>query len=194
MTTALHFWILNWIQSINCIQGDKNNQHIAWLFLHLININPVLFCLKLYISSLPRNSPPQICFSSNTVKELIQNFLFPQDLCLQLMSSEFFSCIKVYVFEIWMCGFQSQLYKYVYFYQFPSVQSIQFSRSVVSDSWPPHESQHAKPPCPSPTPGVHSDSRPLSRWCHPAISSSFSPSPPAPNPSQHQSLFQWVNS
>ena len=73
--------------------------------------------------------------------------------------------------------------------------SVQFSRSVVSNSLWPHESQHARPPCPSPTPGVHSDSHPSSQWCHPAISSSVaSPSPLAPNPSQHQSLFQWVNS
>ena len=50
--------------------------------------------------------------------------------------------------------------------------SVQFSRSVVSDSSRPHESQHARPPCPSPTPGVNSNSRPSSRWCHPAISSS----------------------
>ena len=70
--------------------------------------------------------------------------------------------------------------------------SVQFSRSVVSDSLRPHESQHARPPCPSPTPKVHSDSRPSSQWCHPAISSSVIPSPPAPNPSQHQSLFPWV--
>ena len=58
--------------------------------------------------------------------------------------------------------------------------SVQFSRSVASDSpWPhsprPHESQHARPPCPSPTPGVHSDPRPSSQWCHPAISSSVIP-------------------
>ena len=53
-----------------------------------------------------------------------------------------------------------------------SVSSVQFSRSVVSDSLRSHESQHARPPCPSPTPGVHSDSRPSSQWCHPAISSS----------------------
>ena len=52
------------------------------------------------------------------------------------------------------------------------ISSVQFSRSVVSDSLRPHESQHARPPYPSPTPGVHSDSCPLSRWCHPAISSS----------------------
>ena len=50
--------------------------------------------------------------------------------------------------------------------------SVQFSRSVVSDSLQPHESQHARLPCPSPTPGVHSDSHPSSQWCHPAISSS----------------------
>ena len=45
---------------------------------------------------------------------------------------------------------------------FSSISSVQFSRSVVSDSLRPHESQHARPPCPSPTPGVHSDSRPSS--------------------------------
>jgi len=47
--------------------------------------------------------------------------------------------------------------------------------SVVSDSLQPHESQHARPPCPSPTPEVHWDSRPLSQWCHSAISSSVLP-------------------
>ena len=50
--------------------------------------------------------------------------------------------------------------------------SVQFSCSVVSDSSQPHESQHARPPCPSPTPRVHSDSRPSSQGCHPAISGS----------------------
>ena len=50
--------------------------------------------------------------------------------------------------------------------------SVQFSRSVVSNSLQPPESQDARHPCPSLTPGVHSDSRPLSQWCHPAISSS----------------------
>ena len=73
------------------------------------------------------------------------------------------------------------------------VSLVQFSHSVMSDSLWPHELQHARPPCPLPTPRVHSDSRPSSQWCHPAISSSvvhFS----CPNPSQHQGLFQWVNS
>ena len=53
--------------------------------------------------------------------------------------------------------------------------NVQFSRSVVSDSLRPHELQHARPPCPSPTPGVHSNSSPSSQWCHPAISSSVIP-------------------
>ena len=53
--------------------------------------------------------------------------------------------------------------------------SVQFSRSVVSNSLRSHESQHARPPCPPPSPGVHSDSHPSSQWCHPAISSSVVP-------------------
>ena len=64
--------------------------------------------------------------------------------------------------------------------------SVQFSRSVVSDSLRPHESQHTRPPCPSPTPGVHSGSHPSSQWCHPAISSSVVPFSSCP-----QSLPAW---
>ena len=56
-----------------------------------------------------------------------------------------------------------------------SRHSVQFSRSVVSDSLQPHELQHTTPSCPSPTPRVYSDSRPSSQWCHPAISSSVVP-------------------
>ena len=62
-------------------------------------------------------------------------------------------------------------------------QSFQFSPSVVSDSLQPHESQHARPPCPSPTPRVYPNSCPLSQWCHPTISSSV-----IPFSSCHQSL------
>ena len=68
----------------------------------------------------------------------------------------------------------------------------QFSLSVMSDSLQPHELQHARPPCPSPTPGVHPNSCPSSQWHHPAISSSvvpFSSCPPIP-PSM--SLFKCV--
>ena len=80
----------------------------------------------------------------------------------------------------------------------PTVEySVQFSRSVVSDSLRPHESQHARPPCPSPTPGVHSNSSPLSQWCHPAISSSVVPfsscpqSLPASESFPMSQLFAW---
>ena len=57
----------------------------------------------------------------------------------------------------------------------PNPSSVQFSRSVVSDSLRPHELQHARPPYPSPTPRVHPNSCPLSQWCHPTISSSVIP-------------------
>ena len=56
-----------------------------------------------------------------------------------------------------------------------SACSVQFNRSVVSDSLRHHESQHARPPCPTPTPRVYSNSSPSSRWCHPAISYSIFP-------------------
>ena len=75
--------------------------------------------------------------------------------------------------------------------------SVQFSRSVMSDSLRPHESQHARPPCLSTTPGVHSDSRPSSQWCHPAISSSVIPfssypqSLPASESFPMSQLFTW---
>ena len=72
------------------------------------------------------------------------------------------------------------------------LSSVQFSRSVVSSSLWPHGPQHARPLYPSSTPGVYSNSCPLSWWCHPTISSS-SPSPPTLNLSQHQGLFQWVS-
>ena len=75
--------------------------------------------------------------------------------------------------------------------------SVQFSRSIVSDSLRPHELQNTNPPCPSPTPGVHPNSCALSRWCHPAISSSVIPfsscpqSLPASESFPMSQLFTW---
>ena len=75
--------------------------------------------------------------------------------------------------------------------------SVQFSRSVVSESLQPHELQHARPPCPSPTPGVYPNLCPLSWWCHPTISSSvvpFSSCPqsfPASGSFPMSQLFAW---
>jgi len=66
-------------------------------------------------------------------------------------------------------------YSFVITFYFVLIRSDQISRSVMSNSLWPHESQHARPPCPTPTPRVHWDSRPSSQWCHPAISSSDVP-------------------
>ena len=82
----------------------------------------------------------------------------------------------------------------VFMHQFSSVQ---FSRSVVSDSLRPHDLQQARPPSPSPTSGVHSDSCPSSQWCHPATSSSVAPfsscpqSHPASESFPMSQLFAW---
>ena len=83
------------------------------------------------------------------------------------------------------------------FHYFSLFSSVQFSRSVVSDSLRAHESQHARSPCPSPTPRVHSDSHPSSQRCHPAISSSVVPfsscpqSLPASKSFPMSQLFSW---
>ena len=80
---------------------------------------------------------------------------------------------------------------------FSVLPSVQFSQSVGSNSLWPHESQHTTPPCPSPTPGVHSDSHPSSQWCHPTISSSLVPfsscpqSLPASESFLMSQLFTW---
>ena len=97
-----------------------------------------------------------------------------------IYTMEYYSAIKKNTFESALMRWMklepiiqsevSQQEKYQY-----SIKSDQISHSVVSDSLRPHESQHARPPCPSPTPGVHSDWRPSSQWCHPAISSSVVP-------------------
>ena len=77
------------------------------------------------------------------------------------------------------------------------ISSVQFSRSVVSNSLQPHKLQHARPPCPSQTPRTYPNSCPLSQWCHPTISASvltFSPCPqsfPASGAFPMSQLFSW---
>ena len=104
-------------------------------------------------------------------------FLFSQYLSIQN--------IYTYIYVLFVDSYIHTciLYMCIYIYQyihtcvclFVTFSSVQFSHWVVSDFLQPHESQHARPPCPSPTPRVHSDSRPSSQWCHPAISSSVIP-------------------
>ena len=87
--------------------------------------------------------------------------------------------------------------RYCFCFRNTLFSSVQFSCSVVSNSLRPHKSQHARPPCPSPTPGVRSNSCPLSQWCHPAISSSVVPfsscpqSLPASGSFPMSQLFAW---
>ena len=119
-----------------------------------------------------------------------------------IYTMEYYSAIKKNTFESVLMRWMklepiiqsevSQKEKHQY-----SVSSVQFSCSVVSNSLRPHESQHTRPPCPSPTPGIHSDSRSLSQWCHPAISSSVIPfssclqSLPASDSFPMSQLFTW---
>ena len=102
--------------------------------------------------------------------------------------------ILLQVWKKWLPILHRPLSKYLCSIQF---RSVQFSHSVVSDSLWPQESQHARPPCPSPTPGVYSNSCPSSRWCHWAISSSVVPffscpqSLPASKSFPMSQLFAW---
>ena len=75
-----------------------------------------------------------------------------------------------------------------------SLSLVQFSRSIMSDSLWPHGLQHTRPPCPSPTPGVYSNSCPLNQWCIQPSHPLSPPSLPAFNLSQHKGLFKWVSS
>ena len=95
------------------------------------------------------------------------------------------------------CPLFAALQTKLQWFLFHQYSSVQFSCSVVSDSFWPHELQHTRPPCPSPTPGVHSNSRPSNQWCLPAISSSvipFSSCPqfhPASESLPMSQLFTW---
>ena len=88
----------------------------------------------------------------------------------------------------------SEYYKYhilqSVWYKLHWVSSVQFSRSVMFDSSQPHEPQHARPPCPSPTPRVHPNPCPLSRWCHPTVSSSVIPFSSCPQSFPASGSFQ----
>ena len=104
---------------------------------------------------------------------------------VQLSSVQLLSCVRLFATP-WIAARQASLsittsqgkapfqstWKSGKYQKWVQFSSVQFSRSVVSDSLQSHELQHARLPCPSPTPGVHSNSCPLSWWCHPTISSS----------------------
>ena len=93
------------------------------------------------------------------------------------------SCISTTVLLQFSCISTTQVILF-------TLHSVQFSRSVVSDSLWPHEPQHARPPCPSPTPGVYPNSCPLNQWCHPAILSSVIPFSSCPQSFPASGSFQ----
>ena len=111
------------------------------------------------------------------------NFLLSTDLpienCLNITRStrkilEIFSHLLIYEEDTFF-------YRHVFWlFKISIFQSVQFSHSVMSDSLQPHGQQHTRPPSPSPTPRVYSNSCPLSWWCHPTISSSVVCWGPAP--------------
>ena len=123
------------------------------------------------------------CRKVKSVSEVTQLCLTPRDpMDGSLPGSSIHGIFQARVLEWGAIAFPVSTPTFIF-----CLYSVQFSRSVVSKSLWPHESQHARPPCPSATPGVHSNSCPSS---HLILSS---PSSPASNPSQHQSLSQWVN-
>ena len=90
--------------------------------------------------------------------------------CICLSLSDYFTWHNALKVHPCCCKWQD----FIQFFmtELHSIISVQFSHSVMSDSLQPHGLQHARPPCPSPTPGAYSNSCPLNRWCHPTISSS----------------------
>ena len=101
---------------------------------------------------------------------------------LHVSSLLFFMFCRKYGIYIWKRRTFPPLWRWI--------SSVQFSRSVMSDPLPPHEPQHARPPCPSPTPGVHPNPCPLSLWYHPAISSSVIPCSSCPQSYPASGFFQ----
>jgi len=132
--------------------------------------------------------------SVGTVLNLV-NFLYPCFIDYWERSIEasnynyvFFPFFVMYFFFVYFEAHLLGTYEFVI-----SNWLLLFSHSVMTHSLQPHGWQHARLPCPSPSPGVHSNSCPLSQWCHPTISSSVAPFSCLQS-FPHQDVFQWVGS
>ena len=117
----------------------------------------------------------------------VNNLCYAEDTTLMAESEEELKILMKVKEESEIAGLKLNIQK-TKIMVFGPISSVQFSHSVVSDSLQLLEPQHARPPCPSPTPGVHPTPGPSSWWCHPTISSSA-----VPFSSQHQGLFKWVS-
>ena len=152
------------------------------LFSSLLNLwNRVITTVLI---SLPANS--NICISSGSVwlfTFLIMGHIPHLSVCMPNSFSlmPFIMNLPCWVLDIFVVS----IFEYVLEHS-----SVQFSRSVVSDSLQPHELQHTRPPCPSPTPRVYPNSCPSSRWCHPAILSSVIPFSSCPQSLPASGSFQ----
>ena len=122
--------------------------------------NSEVHSVQLLIRSLAETSPGN---SSDQLNNTTLNRLF------------FLKCILLKYSWFTVLCFWCTAKGFSYTHTHTHTYSVQFSRSVLSDSSQPHGLQHARPPCPSPTPGVDSNSCPLNWWCHPTISSSVVP-------------------
>ena len=138
-----------------------------------------LQCFRCHISRLPVIGYMCLCGHSTTKLGARQLLQFVHLLCT-FLRLEWEALLQLLLLDPLVFSFTPLIVD--------CICSVQFSRSVVSNSLRPHESQHARPPCPSPTPGVYSNSCPLSRWCHPAISSSVIPFSSRPQSFQYQGL------
>jgi len=176
---------------------------------NLLNISPYNNHWKLYskyLLSLKQNLNPSSWLSYKKEKILYKLFFFFY--CCQVTSVISDSCDAMDgsqpgspvpgILQARTLEWVARRRNYFYYSALNSILNlVQFSCSVMSDSLRPHESQRARPPCPSPTPRVYSDSCPLSWWCHPAISSSvvpFSSCPqtiPASGSFPMSQLFAW---
>ena len=175
-----------WLREMTCYMSDPSQRHI-------------FIC---WIREEPR---AKLGFPPVSLK-LVQNHKDTEPesiLQVHWRFLEFLSCFRIVSSALWCvysasrCNFSFCIQRTRHRWVINSssqFSSVHFSCSLVSDSLQPHGLQHTRPPCPSPTPRVYSNSCPLSRWCHPAISSSVIPSPPAFNLSQRHSLFKWVRS
>ena len=96
-----------------------------------------------------------------------------RDTCTQIFITALFTIARTWKQP--RCPLADEWWEPRYIYTMEYFSRVQFSHLVMSNSLRPHELQHARPPCPSPTPGVYPNSCPLSQWCHPTISSSVVP-------------------
>ena len=138
------FWFLSFPPDLLCLSlmDEMEVTNVNFISILSFNFRINFLFLSMFLHSVQEENIPLPSFQGYPLTFVLDSILF--------YISSFFSFL--FFFSIVLC----RLY-------FLEKRSVQFSRSVMSDSLRPHESQHARPPCPSPTPGVHSDSRPSSQ-------------------------------